>query len=296
MNLLVLGHLSLDVLPDVPAETFGGIFHAVRTLGTLARNGDTVVPVFGVQKEDLGALLERLREFPRVDPSAVFALESPTPRVYYRREGKRFRTQCSREIAPPIPFERIRRHLDADAILVNMVSGHDLALETLDEIRIAVRPRSVPLHFDFHNLTMGVGEGNERYRRPLPTWRRWAFMVESAQLNEEEIRGLSVEGLQEEQAAGHLLTLGVKCVLITRGPGGVTLYADRHKKMVRQDIPGIPANGAPAFPGCGDVFGAAFLYHYVASRDGVAAATSANSVAAAFAATGAPHTQPGTIA
>ena len=79
---------------------------------------------------------------------------------------------CAKDIASPIPFERIRRHLDADALLVNMVSGYDLTLETMDEIRMTVRGRGVPIHFDYHNLTLGIGAGNQRMRRPLPEWRR----------------------------------------------------------------------------------------------------------------------------
>ncbi len=141
MRLLVLGHFSLDVYPSADGthhEAYGGIYHAVRTLSSVCADGDTIIPVCGVQKTDARAWVDHLKSLPRVDPSGVFTMETPTPRVFYQRSGTHFRVQCSPEIAPPLPFEKIRRHLEVDGILVNMVSGQDLSLETMDEIRMAV--------------------------------------------------------------------------------------------------------------------------------------------------------------
>jgi fructose-1-phosphate kinase PfkB-like protein len=180
-----------------------------------------------------------------------------------------------KEFAPPIPFERIKRFLDADGVLVNMISGVDIALETLDEIRMAVRGEGTKIHLDVHNLTLGVGQEGERIRRPVVAWRRWAFMVDTVQMNAEEIAGLTGETQTEQQTAGHLLTLGVKSVAITRGAGGATLYWNEHKKVIRKDL--APASGgAPSeVIGAGDVFGAALLAAYVRSGDLQASAEAA---------------------
>jgi sugar/nucleoside kinase (ribokinase family) len=198
--------------------------------------------------------------------------------LYYKKRGSRI--ECSKDISRPIPFERIRKFLAADAVLVNMVSGVDLTLETFDAIRMAIRGEKIPVHFDYHSLTLGVTEAQSRYRRPVEEWRRWAFMVDSVQLNEEEIAGLPLEPMSEPQTVGHLLTLGTKGVLVTRGERGVSLYRNDQKHVLRTDIPGIPVEGEPETTGCGDVFGAAFILHYARSADLLASAEFANRVSA----------------
>ncbi len=113
-------------------------------------------------------------------------------------------------------------------------------------------------------------------------------MVDTVQANEEEISGLDLQHLSEEETVGHMLTLGVKGVLVTRVAKGVTLYADVHKKTVRCDVPGVPVNGPETLIGPGDVFGAAFFSKYVKSGDLKTSAEFAVGVAACTAATPVP--------
>jgi sugar/nucleoside kinase (ribokinase family) len=237
-----------------------------------------VTPVFGVNRVDYQGIFDRLQQFPNVDSSGIFKLDEPTNRVHIYANNEQDRIVCSKDIARPIPYEKIRRHLSVDGVLINMVSGFDIALETLDHIRLAIRSHNIPLHFDYHNLTLGVREGHERFRRPIEDWRRWAFMDDTIQLNEEEINGLTVERSSEKQTVGHLLTLGVKGVLVTRKERGATLFYDQHKKVLRKDFDGIEAPGGDI--GRGDTFGSAFLFQYVRGKDMIAAADFANRFAA----------------
>jgi len=233
---------------------------------------DTITPVCSVGAQEHQAFLAWLRTFPAVDTSDVFAIEGPTNLIHLYGQGNGVQQACTKHLAPPVPFDRIRKHLDADGILINMASGSDITLETLDNIRMEVRPRGTPIHFDYHNLTMGVNGDAVRFRRPLPDWRRWAFMITTVQLNEEEIAGLSLEKLREEQTVGHLLTLGVKGVIVTRGARGATVFSNEHKKVVRHEVAATPVQGAVETTGLGDVFGASFLYTFVGTSDLVASA------------------------
>jgi sugar/nucleoside kinase (ribokinase family) len=283
MKFLVIGHLCLDVVhpADGPErEGYGGIYYTVATLSALCGKNDTVIPVFGVNAAEHEALVEHMRRFPNVDPGGIFRFNEPTNRVHLYYKDARTRIECSKDISAPIPYEKIRRHLSVDGILINMISGFDIALETLDHIRIAVRSHGIPLHLDYHCLTMGVRDGNERFRRPLPEWRRWAFMADTVQCNEEEIVGMTAERLSEQQTVGHLLSLGVKGVVVTRADRGATLFTAEHKRTVRSDVPGIRLESVADATGCGDVFGAAFHWQYVKSGDLLAAAQFANRAAA----------------
>lgn len=283
MKLLVIGHYSIDVVhgPDgVETERPGGIITPVKVLSSLVGEGDQVIPVFGVHKNEYRTLVDQLDSIPNVDTAGIFRTEEATHRVMYFTKDDATTVACTKRIAPPIPFERIRKHLNgADGILVNMMSGFDITLETLDHIRMEVRSRSVPVHFDYHNLTLGVNGSDERFRRPLPDWRRWAFMTESVQLNEEEMAGLTLEKLTEDQTVGHFLTLGIKALVLTRGAKGLTLFFSEHKKVHRHDVPPETVIDGDA-TGCGDVFGAGFLFHNITSKDLAASANRAAHLAA----------------
>ncbi len=283
MNFLVIGHLCKDIIhpPEgTEVRSYGGIYYTVATLATLLNASDSVIPVFGVSKADYADLIKQLAAFSNVETSGIFKFDEPTNEVHLFYKDTQTRIECSKHISRPIPYEKIRRHLSVEGILVNMISGSDVMLETLDHIRMAVRSHDVPLHFDYHSLTLGINDNLERFRRPLPDWRRWAFMTDIIQLNEEELAGLDSQKMTEEQTVGHLLTLSVKGVIVTRGAAGATLYTSDRKKVVRHDIPGEPVERLRDATGCGDVFGAAFLMQYVKTKDMKAAAEFANKIAA----------------
>jgi sugar/nucleoside kinase (ribokinase family) len=284
MKFLVVGHLCLDVIHPIDepeVQSYGGIYYSVATLAALAGRGDRILPVFGVNKNEYDSLLRHIKEkFPAVDASGIYQFDEPTNNVHLFYQNAETRIECSKDISKPIPFEKIRSFLNVDGVLVNMISGFDLKLETLDELRLAVREEKVPIHFDYHSLTLGVKDNHERFRRPVSDWRRWAFMTDTIQLNEEEIGGLPLENLNEQQTIGHFLSLSVKGVVITRGERGATLYTSDHKKIVRQDIAGLSVQRARDATGCGDVFGAAFHFHYVKNGNMLAAAEFANTIAA----------------
>jgi len=282
MKILVVGHFCLDVIhPRIGprTESYGGIYYALVTLASLLAKDDTIKPVFGVNKNDYPSLIEHLREFPNIDTAGIFKFDEPTNTVELFYADRFNRKERSTGIAAPISYQKIRRHLSVDGVLINMISGFDLTLETLDHIRMAIRSHGIPLHFDFHSLTLGVDGKNGRFRRPVEEWRRWAFMDDTVQLNEEEIAGLSGQSMTEQETAGHLLTLGVKGVVVTRGPGGATLYRNDRKKVIREDVPGAEVGDITDPTGCGDVFGAAFLVHALRTRDLPGAVRSANDIA-----------------
>jgi len=282
MKLLIIGHLSMDVFhtPDgAEREEPGGILRALGTLSSLGARGDAFTPVAGVARKELGGMRERLDAMPGVQSDGLYVHETPIHRVHYYFQNDRDYVACTHELAPPIPFTRIKPNIDVHGILINMVSGVDITLDTLDEIRMAVRRENIPVHLDLHSLTLGVNERHERFRRPLADWRRWAFMIDTIQMNEEEVAGLTIEGMDEERVVGHILMLGVKGMLITRADRGVSVFVNEQKKVLRTDLPAPAAAPGVQSTGRGDMFGAAFLYHYCKSHTILAAAASAQASA-----------------
>ncbi len=293
MTITVIGHPCKDVL-HIPAppgsdgtetviEDYGGILYSIVTLASLMNGRDVLQPVFGVSAAEYDGVMELLKQYKQVDPSGVYRVKGPMNQVHLFYDGATpgGRIECSRNISQPIPFSRIKPFLDADGVLINMISGSDIGLETLDYIRMETRDRSVPLHFDFHSLTLGIDEEFKRFRRPLTDWRRWCFMLHTVQMSESEAAGLAAERYDEATLINQLMPLMVSTLLITRGERGVTVITqDIHKKLTRHDIPGVSFGPAKDPTGCGDVFGAAYFFQLLKSRDSVAAASFANNAAA----------------
>ena len=146
MTITVIGHLCIDrqqvsSAPERFEESFGGIMYSLTTLANLMADSDTIVPVFGVGRADYDKLLPLLRRYSNIDVGGIYTFDGPTNRVMlFYENGGDSRIECSRHIADPIPFERIKPHIEADGILVNLVSGFDITLETLDAFAPVDRP------------------------------------------------------------------------------------------------------------------------------------------------------------
>jgi len=284
VKLVVIGHLARDIFhlggsdggeSERTVESYGGIFNSVATLANLLSPGDKIHPVFGVAEKEYDSCLERLQRYENVETKGIFKLRGQTNQVHYFKGPSGTRNECSKDIAPAIPFSRIKPFLDVDGVLINMASGFDITLETLDEIRMQIREEKIPIHFDFHMLTRGVDQNHNRFPRPLTDWRRWCFMISSVQMSEEEAAGLSAERYDEPTLINQLMPLMVNALVITRGERGATLIRQEHKKLFRHEIP-APATLTPVdTTGCGDVFGAAFLSEYLMNHDFLKSAGSA---------------------
>jgi sugar/nucleoside kinase (ribokinase family) len=288
MTITVIGHLCVDEIHFPPnaghenavQEGFGGILFSLATLASLAGAKDVIHPVFGVGEKEYDSFKKSLEAFPNIDATGIFKFKGKTNRVlFFYGEEKGIRTECTSNISEPIPFGKIKPFLDADGILINMISGSDIALETLDAIRMAVRDARTPIHFDFHSLTLGIDQDSKRFRRPLTDWRRWCFMLNSIQMSQEESLGLAAEHYDEPTLVNQLMPLMVNALVITRGEKGATAILQENKKLTRYEVAGTTFGPAIDTIGCGDVFGAAFLYHSLLNKSYVGAAEFANQAA-----------------
>lgn len=288
MNITLLGHLCVDEI-HVPAgkkngaapdRDFGGIFFSLLTLSSLLGPKDVIHPVFGVGDKEFDELKKKLEELPNVDLTGIFKIDGRTNHVHHFVEGDGpSRVECSENISEPLPYSKIKPFLDTDGILINMVSGFDITLETLDSIRMAVRDTRTPIHFDFHSLTLGIDPDSKRFRRPLTNWRRWCFMLNSIQMTQEEALGLTAEHYDEPTLINQLMPLMVNALVITRGALGGTAILQKNKKLTRCDFAGTSFGEAIDPLGCGDVFGATFLCRFLQEKDYRDAAEFANQFA-----------------
>jgi len=283
VTITVVGHLCLDVIHHSDREetrSYGGIFFSLATLASLLGPKDTILPVFGVGKSDYDAFIERLQSYSNIDTSGIYKFNGPTNQVDLLYQNEHERTECSQNIAEPVPWKKIHSYLETDMVLVNMISGFDVTLETLDALRIEVRESHIPVYMDVHSLTLGISNDAKRFHRPVVDWRRWLFWLHAAQMNEAEAAALTPERFDETTFAKQALALNTKALFITRGAKGYSAFIDEHKQTQRIDEEGITEGPAVDATGCGDVFAAAYCAHYLKSKNIRVSASFANRVAA----------------
>ncbi len=282
MTITVIGHLCLDVIEHhdgSETQSYGGIFFTLAALANLLEYKDKIFPVFGIGKNDYDNLLERLTVYPNIDVSGIFKFSGNTNQVRLKYQNRERRIECSHNISEPITLKRIHPYLNSDMILINMISGFDITLETLDEIRMEAREKKTEIYLDVHCLVCGINNDYTRFYRPIDTWRRWFFMLHGVQMNEEEARTISIEHLDELMLSQHILALNTNALHITRGEKGSTVFINNHKQSKRFDIPAVKSEKVIDTTGCGDVFAAAYCAHYMKTKNIISSTEFANRVA-----------------
>ncbi len=288
MRIAVIGHLCTDVvhLPDGSgherlSESYGGIFWSVGTLANLLSSDDVICPVFGIGTNEFDKVMRRLDRYENVDTTGIFKMDGPTNQVHlFYGTNSSQRVECSKYISDPIPFSRMGHLTKVDGILLNMVSGFDFTLETLNRIRTEAHKRNVHLHFDLHSLSLGIDNEHKRFRSPLVDWRKWCAGINSVQMSEEEAAGLTPEHLDERSLAEAVLSKNCHSMIVTRDRRGGTLFQKSGGQVVTHEFHGIETETQDP-TGCGDVFGTAYLVEFLKNRNQIHAVEYANRVASA---------------
>lgn len=247
---------------DLRFDGPGGLIHAVAALRALAPRGSQVVPISRVGpgiRRRIQATLDCLAglDFSRIDTPEGPEGSGYTVQLRYRDAAER--SEQARNL--PAIFteeELVARVRDTDALLVNFISGEDLAPDALPALRKAV---TGPMLIDFHSLTLDRdAEGRRRRRASLPGWSQWIAGVEVVQVNAAEAmvllgRGGQAGGVEDFAGLGQeVCHAGAGGLIVTCGEDGALWFDPGMSR-----IPAIPPSRVVDPTGCGDVHGAALL-------------------------------------
>lgn len=267
MKLSVIGHFCIDIFhrtDGTEERKLGGIYHSLAALANLASDRDTIFPVFGVGEADADELRTALSQYKNIDLSSLYTFPGESNYVHYFDDSP---NECAKNIAQPIPYRHIKKFLNVDGVLINMISGNDITVDTIDEIRLDIRGKKTPIHLDMHCLTLHVNDDGTRTFKPMADWRRWCFMTDSVQMNAQEAAEISVEHFNDELLAKQMMPLMVQAFIITRGADGATLYREEHKHLITAQLTGDRIENPVSTLGSGDIFGASLLFAYLKKRN-----------------------------
>ena len=177
MKYLIIGEPCLDVIHKHNGETarsYGGILYSIIAMSVFCRSEDVIIPIMNVGEDESKNINILLSQYKNIDTSGINTIDFPTRRVnldysLYGANNERFET--STQPTHPIDYSIIEKFLpDADAVLINMISGTDITLDTMKSIRQNFKGY---IHIDIHNLVMKTGDdGMRSYTNPV-SWMDW---------------------------------------------------------------------------------------------------------------------------
>lgn len=282
-RIALLGTINRDTIrtPDgVETESYGGILYSLLPLSAISKDGTLIYPIVHVG-EDMRTVVEGfLRPCENIRFDGVTFVPDKNPHCFLVYDEDHNKQETLKGVIPKLQFSDIQPFLDADAIVVNFITGLELELETLQRVRSST---DSPIFMDLHSLTLGIDAGRRRFWRCPPDWEAWIACTDVIQMNEQEAGLLAGEPLDTDAKtvafAERLLDNGSTVVLITRNENGSHAIYREGAETVLHHSPPQPAGDPQDETGCGDVFLMGFVTSYLEARDPVEASRFANTLA-----------------
>ncbi len=271
MKLLLIGHSVADIIykDDEKIIQPGGLFYTAATIKELSTEKDLIF--LCTQKDDkYYYLFEQV--YKSFDLSFTEKVNS-IPMVELTVSGNYERNEHYKNLSGKLNIDYSRLK-DFNGILINMITGFDIDLNQLKEIR---KSTNALIYFDVHTLSRGLNENMHREFRLIPDFNKWAENIDIIQCNQHEIFTLSQKH-NENEIIKEMFECGIKIVCLTKGQLGVRIYY-QNKSEVASYFRATKIISYNNKVGCGDVFGAAFFYGYISSGDIFKAAELASSSA-----------------
>ncbi len=273
MNILAFGHSVIDKINCGKDEIMkpGGIFYTTAALANIAESSDNIYVCTIIDKKN-----EKLFSpvFKKIKPNYI-SYSANIPMVKLNIYDNKERAETYDNVSGNLQFN-ISNLNRFDGILINMVTGFDLSLKQIKEIR---KNYDGIIYFDVHTFSRGLDSEMKRNFRKITDFKEWAKCVDIIQANELEVKTLSSK-TAEEEIAGELIGYGVKQLIVTKGNKGAKIYFSENIFLSSEEIPALdvkPVNKV----GCGDVFGAVYFYNYIRNKNLIEALTLANIAAGA---------------
>ncbi len=285
MGITVIGSLTRDTLifPNKNkcriTESLGGILYTVVALAALTE--EKIYPVCNVGYDIYESTIAILKKFENVDLSCIRkeVIENIHCYILYASE---YGTQYDKGKEVLVSFDQIKPFLSKSKfIIVSPATGFDVPLDVIQNIK---QDAKCPVYLDYHILSLGRDKLGNRFLHKRDDWLEWCKSCDYLQLNKFEAELLYENSINfEKDILGFskpILDEGVKAIAITLGSKGVSICYHNEKGNIRiEHLNVIKVDKVVDATGCGDVFVAGFISHFIKTNDILGSYNFANNIA-----------------
>lgn len=264
-----------------PVEEWGGITYALSAFDAALSDEWELVPLVKVGEDLAPRAHDFLHTLRRLAADArPIAVPYPNNRVELVYQDDARRSEVLTGGVPGWSWIGLAPLLkDLDALYVNLISGWELDLPTMQLVRQHFRG---PIYCDLHSLTLALREDGMRTPRQVPDAADWCRCADFVQVNEDEMALIARDPLALSALA---LSAGVSALCVTLGARGAVYFASPHFNQL-SDLDSKRATALSASPGaartalvpgelarvsqggdptgCGDVWGSTFFSRLLA--------------------------------
>ncbi len=172
------------------------------------------------------------------------------------------REECYQNLSKPLIIPHNVNYTQFNGILINMITGFDISLSTLEDIR---KNTKAIIYCDIHSLARGIDENNKRNFRKIPEAEKYLKCFDIVQVNETELLTISKFDKKEE-IIEDVFNSGIKGLIITKSNKGVEGYYKTDLGIKNITLKANEVNTINTV-GCGDIFGSIFFYSYICKQD-----------------------------
>lgn len=288
MGIIVVGAVTNDTLifPQKNkcriTESLGGILYTTIALASLTH--ETIYPVCNIGYDVYQEVIARLKSLKNVDLSYIQKITIKNIHCYILFANE-YGTQYDEGEERPISFEQVAPLIShSKFIFVSPMTGFDIELATFKEIRQKAKRAGCWVYFDYHILSLGRDKIGNRFLHKRCDWFEWCTICDFLQLNKFEAELLYEKEIKLESDAlsfsEPILKKGVKATAITLGSNGAIIcYYDRQGNIRVKHLRVDKVDSIADATGCGDVFAAGFISHFMKTENILEAYKFANKIA-----------------
>lgn len=281
MKILLIGTIVRDIIEYLDGsifKAFGGLTHSINAALALCEEEDKLIPVSRIGKDIYNDIQNMWPDEPNLIRDGFLRDDKINNYVKLRYINESERIEQSLNPMKPLNFEDIKPLLSVDLVLVNLISGWDVRLEFIQQLR---KNFDGIISVDIHSLTLGRSGNGTRYFRRLPDIKPWLDSADIIQLNMNEYRMIAEEDSKPEDFFLHTCAQSDKIFNLTNGEqGSKSILINKNGSYNVIKTPSAADVKVVDPTGCGDTFLAAFGIHYFKHKDVHLAARQANITAA----------------